>query len=317
MKSRARERVWKAAPLPPTFHAALESGNWLRALHIYQRHPYHTPPADTFDLLKAVMHYTGVGVEDVKARFNEKVRLSASLQRTQPEEVEWSVFWDALNRGDGLTISAGLAGARVTLPPSQVGMAEACAVLLKNAGADWEEKLVDSVPFATVTRANLLHVALMQKRPDVATEMLRNARVTRAELQLLWPLIAQCTWEEVLEMISACPKISVPYNKALPFILKEGCSLQRLSEHLEQARVLSDAEVVAPLLAYAVDCGDWAYVSRCVGHLVDIGKITASARDAFDHLCKLHSPKKVCRRLREHHIELSDMTIEDLESLKF
>lgn len=317
MSFRVRERAWKAAPLPASFHAALESGNWQRALHIYQRHPYHTPPADTFDLLKSIMHHTGVGVEDVKARFNEKIRLSASLQRATAEEVEWPVFWAALNNGDGATISAALEGARMRKTSMQVGMAEACAVLLKSAGADWEAQLVDSVPFVTVTRCNLVHLALLQKRPDVATEMLRNVRLTQSEVASLWPLMSRCTWEQVLEMISACSKNSVPYNVALPFILRQGCDLQTLSEHLEQARVLGDADVVAPLLAYAVDIQDWSYVDRCVGHLVDIGKITASARDAFDHLCKLHDPQQVCRRLAEHHVELSDMTIEDLESLKF
>jgi hypothetical protein len=317
MSSRIRERAWKAAPLPPSFHAALEAGNWERALHIYQRHPYHTPPADTFDLLKAIMHYTGVGAEDVKARFNEKIRLSASLQRTTAEDVEWSVFWEALNKGDGPTISAAFNGARVRAPSAQVGMAEACAVLLRHAGAAWEEQLVDSVPFAVVSRCNLVQVALMQKRADVAVEMMRNARLTRGELVSLWPLMSQCTWEQVLEMISACPKISVPFHEVLPFVLKQGCSLQTLSEHLEQARVLGDADVVAPLLSYAIDVGDWPYVGRCVGHLVDIGKIAGSARDAFEHLCKLHGPQLVCRRLAEHHVELSDMTIEDLESLKF
>ncbi|KPI87021.1 hypothetical protein ABL78_3886 [Leptomonas seymouri] len=317
MKSRVRERAWKAAPLPLSFHAALESGNWQRALQIYQRHPYHTPPVDTFDLLKTVMHYTGVGVEDVKARFNEKIRLSVTLQRATAEEVEWSLFWEALNKGDGATISAAFKAARVTAPSAQVCMAEACAVLLKNAGAAWEEQLVDSVPFVTVTRCNLVHVALLQKRADVATEMMRNVRMTHTELLTLWPLISQFTWERVLEIISACPKSSVPYHEALPFILRQGCSLQKLSEHLEQARVLGDADVVAPLLSYAVEEGDWSYVDRCVGHLVDIGKITASARDAFDHLCKLHGPQQVCRRLAEHHVELSDMTIEALESLKF
>ncbi|KPA83439.1 hypothetical protein ABB37_03068 [Leptomonas pyrrhocoris] len=317
MKQHARERAWKAAPLPASFHAALESGNWQRALHLYQRHPYHTPPADTFDLLKSIMHYTGVGVEDVKARFNEKVRLSAALQRTKAEDVEWSLFWEALNKGDGATISAAFRGARVTTPVAQVSMAEACAVLLQAAGAEWEEKLVNSVPFVTVTRCNLLEIALLQKRPDVAVEMLRNTRMSRAELIALWPLISQCTWEQVLDMISACPKKAVPYHEALPFILKQGCSLQKLSEHLEQARVLGDADVVAPLLSYAVDVGDWSYVDRCVGHLVDIGKITASARDAFDHLCNLHGAQQVCRRLAEHHVELADMTIEDLESLMF
>ncbi|KAG5472538.1 hypothetical protein LSCM1_03940 [Leishmania martiniquensis] len=314
---RGQEKIWKAAPLPQSFHASLEAGNWLRALQIYQRHPYHTPPADTFDLLKAVMHFTGVGVEDIKARFNEKLRLSASLQRRKFEEVEWSLFWEALNKGDGKMISAALMGASVSGASQQIGMAEACAVLLKGAGPEWHTRLVDDLPFSTVTRCNLLHAALAEKRPDVAAEMLSHARVVRADLNSLWPLMSQCTWEEVLRMISACPKNAVPYNKVLPFILKDGCSLQTLSEHLEHARVLGDADVVAPLLAYAVEMGNWSYVERCVDHLVDIGKITPSARDAFGHLCKLHGPKRVCQRLLEHHVSLCDMTIEDLESLRF
>ncbi|CAG9578555.1 conserved hypothetical protein [Leishmania major strain Friedlin] len=314
---RGQERIWKAAPLPQAFHAALESGNWLRALQLYQRHPYHTPPADTFDLLKAIMHYTGVGIEDVKVRFNEKMRLSASLQRRKSEEVEWSLFWEALNKGDGKMISEALSGASVSGATQQIGMAEACAVLLKGAGKEWHTRIVDDLPFSTVTRCSLLHAALAEKRPDVAAEMLSHARVTRSDLSSLWPLMAKCTWEEVLRMISACPKNAVPYNQALPFILKQGCSLQTLSEHLEHARVLGDADVVAPLLAYAVEMEDWPYVERCVGHLVDIGKITPSAREAFGHLCKLHGPKRVCHRLMEHHVELSSMTIEDLESLRF
>lgn len=59
------------------------------------------------------MHYTGVGVNDVKNRFNEKVRLSVILQRKTIEEVEWGVFWDGLNKGDGKTISAALSGAHI------------------------------------------------------------------------------------------------------------------------------------------------------------------------------------------------------------
>lgn len=313
----SRDKIWKAVPLPHTFHAALESGDWLRALHLYQRHPYHTPPADTFDLLKVIMHYTGVGVDDVRARFNEKVRLSAILQKKAPEEVEWSLFWEALNNGDSKTISAAISGAHVNSAAQHIAVAEACAVLLKSSGEHWEERLVDGVPFATVTRSNLVHVALSEQRWDVAMELLRNVRLTRSDMTTLWPLMKQFSWEKVLGMISACPKVSVPYQQALPHILRGGCSLQILSEHLEQARVLGDADVVAPLLEYAVDTEDWGYVERCVGHLVDIGQITAAARDAFLHLCKLHGEKRVCRRLLEHHVQLSDITIKDLESLKF
>lgn len=317
MRSRGLEKVWKAVPLPQAFHTALESRDWLHALQLYQRHPYHAPPVDTFDLLKTVMHCTGVGVDDVKGRFNEKVRLTAILQRTTPEEVEWSVFWDALNKGDGKTISAALAGAHIGSAAQQIAVAEACAVLLKAIGENWEERLVDSTPFATVTRCNLINIALTERRPDVATEMLRHLRLVRSDVATLWPLMERFTWQEVLEMISACPKNSVPYHKVLPFILRQGCSLQTLSEHLEQARVLGDVDVVAPLLDYAVETENWPYVQRAVEHLVDIGQVTSAARNAFDHLCKLHGPKRVCQNLRDHRVELKRLTIKDLETLRF
>lgn len=310
------ERGWNAAPLPMPFHVALESGDWKRALHIYQRHPFHAPPADTFDLLKTVMHATGIGMSDVKSRFSEKVRLSSLLQRKTSEEVEWGLFWKALNQGDGNTISAAFAGASVSSSTQQIALAEACAVLLKGTGATWHEKLIDNMPFATVTRRNLVHVALSSQRWDVAIEMLRHVRLSRGDLTTLWPLMTQFSWDKVLLLISACPKNSVPYNAALPFILQSGCSLQALSEHLEQARVLSDADVVAPLLSYAVEVKDWNYVKRGVAHLVDIGQITSTVHKTFEHLCLLHGWDTVCERLRSHRIDLSTMTIENLESLK-
>ncbi|KAG8343730.1 hypothetical protein TRVL_05443 [Trypanosoma vivax] len=315
-KRQPAEKVWKAVPLPQQFHTSLETGDWMKALHVYQRHPYHAPPVDTFDLLKAVMHATGVGVDDVKSRFNEKIRLSAILQRKAPDEVEWAVFWEALNNGDSKTISAALMGARLSSVSQQVATAEACAVLLKFAGNNWEEKLVESFPFATVTRCNLVHVALAQKRWDVAVELLRTVRVTRSDVVTLWPLIKELDWEKALMLISACPKNSVPFDLALTHILRGGCSLQQLSEHLENARVLGDVDVVAPLLSHAVEVGDWDYVGRGMEHLVDIGQITQPAREVFDHMLKIHGAEKVCKRLLENRIPLHRITVEMLESLK-
>lgn len=317
MRSRGvTEKVWRAAPLPPSFHTALEAGDWLRALQVYQRHPYHAPPNDTNDLLTAVMHHTGVGVDDVKSRFNEKIRLSAILQRRTAEGVEWGAFWEALNNGDGKTISAAMLGASISSSVHQIGVAESCAVLLKHAGADWEDRLVDSTPFTTVTRSNLVHAALSMSRYDVAVELIRQVRLHRADVATLWPLMKQATWEEVLQMISACPKNSVPYDQVLPFVLRRGCSLQILSEHLEQARVLGDVDVVAPLLSYAAEEGNWDYVDRGVEHLVDIGQITEAARQAFAHLCKLHGHGRVCQTLKDHRVEIVDLTIERLEMLR-
>ncbi|EPY29342.1 hypothetical protein STCU_04604 [Strigomonas culicis] len=128
--------------------------------------------------------------------------------------------------------------------------------------------------------------------------------------------MTQNSWERVLHLISACPKSSVPYSRALPFILRDGCSLQLLSEHLEHARVLGDVDVVSPLLDYAVQIKDWEYVNRCLEHLVEIGHVTCAAKTAFTHLCNLHGEAKVCRLLKEHSIRLADMSIENLESLK-
>lgn len=313
---RAPERVWRAVPLPQAFHTALESGDWRKALQLYERHPYHTPPIDTFDLLRSIMHATGVGVADVKRRFNEKIRLSEALQKKTTEEVEWGAFWHALNNGDGKTISAAIKGASINGTGPQIAMAEACAVLLKSAGEDWEERLIESVPFGTTTRSNLVQVALKEGRWDVAIEMLRTVLLPKAEMKALWPVMAQFSWEQVLGMISACPKYAVPYDSAIPFILNSGCSLQRLSEHLEQGGVLSDVDVVGPLLTYAESRKDWDYVNRCIDHLQEIGHLTPAVAGTYRQLTKLHSTEKVCKALRAHRVRLSDMTIENLEALK-
>lgn len=313
---RQPERVWRAVPLPQAFHTALESGDWLRALFMYEKHPYHTPPIDTFDLLRTMMHATGVGVSDVKRRFNEKIRLSEALQKKTTEEVEWSTFWHALNNGDGKTISAAIRGASINGTGSQVAMAEACAVLLKSAGENWEERLIESVPFGTTTRSNLVQVALKEGRWDVATEMLRTVLLPKAEMKSLWPVMAQFSWEKVLGMISACPKYAVPYESALPHILQNGCSLQRLSEHLERCGVLSDVDVVAPLLSYAEMIKDWDYVNRCIDHLQEIEHLASPVVNTYHQLTRLHSTEKVCKALRANRVRLSDMTIENLEGLK-
>eukprot|EP00796_Vickermania_ingenoplastis_P006065 gene6065-4364_t len=284
-----QERVWRAVPLPQAFHTALESGDWVKALQLYEKHPYHTPPIDTFDLLRSIMHATGVGVADVKRRFNEKIRLSEALQHKTSEEVDAS---------------------------GQIAMAEACAVLLKGAGDDWEERLIESVPFGTTTRSNLVQVALKEGRWDVAIEMLRTVLLPKSEMKTIWPVMAQFSWEKVLGMISACPKYAVPYESALPHILNSGCSLQRLSEHLEQAGVLGDVEVVTPLLAYAESCKDWDYVNRCIDHLQEIGHLAPAVVRTYHQLTRLHSTAKVCKALRAHRVRLSEMTIENLEALK-
>ncbi|CCD12162.1 unnamed protein product [Trypanosoma congolense IL3000] len=315
-KKQSTEKVWKAVPLPYQFHTSLETGDWMRALHAYQRHPYHAPPVDTFDLLKAVMHATGVRVEDVKSRFNEKIRLSAILQKKTPEEVGWEVFWQALNKGDSKTISAALMGARLSSVVQQIATAEACAVLLKSAGENWTKVLVDDFPFATVTRCNLVQVALLLERWDVAVELLKHVRVTRSDMIMLWELFEKFDWEKTLMLISACPKNSVPFDRALSHILRSGCSLRHLSEHLENAKVLGDADVVAPLLAYAVEIKDWEYVGRGMDHLVDIGQITQPAREVFEHMGKIHGTERVCRRLSENGIPLHRITVERLEGLK-
>lgn len=288
----------------------------MTALQLYERHPYHTPPIDTFDLLRTIMHATGVGVGDVKRRFNEKIRLSEALQRKTTEEVEWATFWHALNNGDGRTISAAIRGASISGTTAQIAMAEACAVLLKSAGEDWEERLIERVPFGTTTRSNLVQVALKEGRWDVATEMLRTVLLPKAEMKALWPVMAQFSWEQVLGMISACPKYAVPYENALPYILESGCSLQRLSEHLEQGGVLGDVDVVAPLLTYAESTKDWDYVNRCIDHLQEIGHLAPAVVRTYHQLTRLHSTEKVCQGLRANRVRLADMTIENLEALK-
>ena len=148
---RTRVKVWRATPLPFEFQLALDTGEWEKALSLYLRHPYHAPPTDTFDLLKLIMHRTGARVEDIKQRISDKIKLAVSLQKQVPEEVEWGTYWDALNRGDSKTISMALSGAKISGVTNQIGVAEACAVLLKSCGKNWRNELVDRAPFGTAT----------------------------------------------------------------------------------------------------------------------------------------------------------------------
>ncbi|CUG91109.1 Hypothetical protein, putative [Bodo saltans] len=307
--------VWRAAPLPLEFHLALETGDWQKALRSYQSHPFHAPPVDTFDLLKLVMHSTGVRMEDVKSRFSEKVKLASSLQRRVLDEVEWAKFWEALNQGDSKVISQALAGAKVHGIAQQIGVAEACAVLIKSSGQQWKDDIVESVPFGTVTRNNLVTVALERQRWDVAVELLRNIRLSKADVSSLWPLIATFEWQHALLIVSNCVKSAVPFETVLPHLLDDGCDLSMLSEHLERASVLGDVDVVAPLLAHAAKTEQWDYVDRAMDHLADIGTISDATFRAFQRMCSLHGTGAVCRRLQESDIPLHSVTMDVLEQL--
>lgn len=306
---------WRAAPLPLEFHLALETGDWQKALRAYQSHPFHAPPVDTFDLLKLVMHSTGVRMEDVKSRFSEKVKLASSLQRRVLDEVEWAKYWEALNQGDSRVISQALAGAKVHGVSQQIGVAEACAVLIKASGTQWKQDIVESVPFGTVTRNNLVTVALERQRWDVAVELLRNIRLSKADVSSLWPLIATFPWSHALLIVSNCVKSAVPFETVLPHLLEDGCDLSMLSEHLERASVLGDVDVVAPLLAHAAKTEQWDYVDRAMDHLSDIGTISDATFRAFQRMCTLHGTATVCRKLQEADIPLHYVTMDTLEQL--
>lgn len=314
---RASSSNWKASPLPFEFHLALDVGDWQKSLRCYAAHPFHCPPVDTYDLLKLVMHQTGVRMEDVKSRFSEKIKLSTSLQRKIPDEIEWEAFWEALNIGDSKTISAALTGARIHGVSQQIGVAEACAVLLKSSGKNWKQEIVESSPFGTVTRNNIVTLALEQQRWDVAVDLLRHIRLSKSDVASLWPLVATFPWQQALLMVSNCAKSAVPFGTVIPHLLDDGCGLGMLSEHMEQACVLGDIDVVAPLLAHAVKTENWEYVERAMDHLSDIGTITEASLKTFQHMCSLHGTAKVCQKLTESEVALHSVTIEILEELKF
>lgn len=309
--------AWKASPLPLEFHLALESAEWEKALRMYGSHPFHCPPVDTFDLLKLVMHATGVRVEDVKSRFSDKIKLVSTLQKRIPDEVEWGQFWEGLNNGESKVISQALAGAKILGVSQQIGVAEACAVLLKSSGATWKQQIVESVPFGTVTRNNLVTVALERARWDVAVELLRNIRLSKQDVSSLWPLMSAFPWQHALLMVSNCVKSSVPFHMVITHLLEDGCELGMLSQHLEAAGVLGDVDVVAPLLAYAVTNGCWSYVERGMEHLCDIGTVSAAALAAFHRMCQLHGTNVVCKKLTEMGTPLHFVSIEVLERMRF
>eukprot|EP00758_Cryptobia_borreli_P005676 Tbor_TRINITY_DN4960_c0_g1::TRINITY_DN4960_c0_g1_i1::g.9854::m.9854 len=314
---RRQTRAWRAAPLPFAFHAALDEGRWEAALSLYHAHPYHCPPVDTYDLLKAIMHNTGVTSGIVKHRFGDKVRVAMSLQRKHAEEVDWELYWTALNNGDSKTISMALSGCKVGGVSSQVGVAEACAVLLRSSGRNWKHDLVDSAPYGTVTKSNIIGIALQRSRWDVACEILGSTKVTRQDVSGLWPLVSTLQWELSLRVIGMCPKASVPFEEVIPHLLESGCDIVTLSEYLENSKVLGDSVVVAPLLKKAIEMENWGFVRRCMEHLMDIGSLSSMAHRTLLHLFNKHGEKTVCRQLADKGIPLHSVTIELLEECSF
>lgn len=306
--------MWKPAPLPIAFHASLESGNWLAALKAYYGHQFHAPPVDTFELLKMVMHKTGVKAEDVESRFETKIRMRFGTQKRAIDQVDWATFWHALNSGDSRVISHALDGAKIQGVMSQTGVAEACAVLLKSQ-PDWQRSLIDEVPFSSVTKNNLLTVSLECGRWDVAVEFLQHAKFSRGDVMNVWPLVSNFSWSVALSFVLRCSKQAVSFDVVLPHLLKQGCGLQLLSEHLERANCLADPIVVAPLLSHAVTQHDWNFVSRAMEHLHDLGAISAAAHRVFVHLCGVFGTGNVVRRLRAAKVELHEVTVEALEEL--
>lgn len=310
-------RAWRAVPLPFDFHASLDDGDWQKALSFYHAHPFHSPPVDTFDMLKSIINATSVKAEHIKRRFGDKVRISLSLQKRQAEEVDWELFWTALNNGDSKTISMALAGARIGGVSSQVGVAEACAVLLRCSGKKWKQELVDSSPYGTVSKSNIVGASLGLGRWDIACEILSHTKVTKQDMVGLWSSVASLQWEQSLRVISMCPKYAVPYEEFIGHLLTNGCDLVTLSEFLESAKVLGDPSVVAPLLKEASRVENWPFALRCMEHLVDIGSVSVMAHKTFLHLCEKHTIKKVVGTLDDKGIPLQALTIEVLEECSF
>lgn len=311
-------RTWKPVPLPLDFQLALESGNWAKALKIYQGHPYTAPPLDTFELLKVLFYRTPLSFASVRQRFEAKVKINLAMKQRAPEQIEWGIFWEALNKGDSRVVSMSLSGARVTGLTNQCGVAEACAVLLRTEGREWRENLVENLPFSTVTANNLVSTTFVRGRWDLALEILDHIRLSRSDVANLWPTVACFHWSVALAFVTAVPRHAVPFDKTIPSLLENGCSLPVLAEHMERSKALNDVNVVAPLLEHAVHVEkDYDFAERCMQHLVDIDAISHAAMAFFGQLCETYTTEKVFKVLAQAGIPLHKLSVENLEALRF
>jgi hypothetical protein len=315
--SKAVSKHWRAAPLPFEFHLALDNNKWEDALRVYQLHPYHTAPADTYDLLKQIMYNTKAQVDVIKQRFQAKLKLAVNMQKRAAEEIDWATYWTALNSGDSKTISMALCGAKLMGVATQIGVAEACAALLKASDKNWHRHIVEEMPFSTVTRSNLVMTCMTRGRWDLACEMMRWVKLTRPEVSSLWTVVEEkFTWTQALLIMGHLNKIAVPYSTCIPHILENGCSLELMSQHLEFFKVLGNSDAVSPLLNHAIKKKDWEFVAKGVEHLSDIGIVTQAAHRAFKHLCGQSSVEMVCTALDRRGIPLHHITVELLEEVK-
>src|SRR5689334_10065602 len=97
MKNLRKMGAWRPVPLPLQFHLKLEAGDWQAAFLAYKAHNFNAPPIDTYELLKIMLTRTVVNVEDVKQRFERDEKMKLAKMKRTPEQIEWNLFWDALN----------------------------------------------------------------------------------------------------------------------------------------------------------------------------------------------------------------------------
>jgi len=294
---------------------ALDRGDWMEALGFYHQHQFHAPPIDTFELLKIILHKTGVKIDEIRHRFESKVKLTAHLEKRAPEPVEWATFWMALNDGDSRTIATALTGARILGIQNQTGVAEGCAVLIHCLSSEWRTKIVDSTVYGTVTKNNLISVALENNRWDIALEILQHARIGRGEIVNFWPQVNSLSWEVALHFLCRSPKGTLPFDVVIPKLLSRGCPLKLLAEILESVKSLNDVNAVVHLAEHAMNVGDVEFVKRCVEHLSDLGYISSSTLDVFAQLCSRMSPEVVIEKFRAAQLPLHKMSVEILERL--
>lgn len=324
---RIASKTWRPLPLPLTFHNALDTGHWTDALSIYNANSSHVPVMDTYELLRAILINTSLSVGAVKHRFESRMKAQQATKRRPPEEIEWNTFWEALNNGDSRTISMSLSGARVVGVDSQMRIAEACAVLLHHRKENWYETLVDNVPFATVTANNLVAIAIREKRPDVALEMLPHLKLSRSDAVTLWPTVKTLGWQTALEFFfGGCRPFAADFVDDL---LGLGADITIIAEMLERAKLLQDKRLVSKLIINVAtrdsdpskyhkkaSLSTEEFVKRCFEHLGDLDCIPEATLRAVLHKMDAVGCKALVQTLVAENVQPHELTMVKLEAMR-
>ena len=280
----------------------------MEALRVYCAHPWRAPPADTYELLKLIMRETKISSADLSVQFRAQVK---KVQSTQMKtEMPWEEFWDTVGKGEILSASKALSTSKSITGAEKTNFVILCGKLLEAVGLDGLKKM----PFAYVTKTNIITAALEKDHFPLAIHMLELCSIQRKDAEAIWPIVAKYSWQQGLQFIQHFKKSSITKDFLL-CLLEKGTPLMLIVSYLEYNGGLNQKAIIDALIEHAISIKDYEFVKKGIAHLEDIDLIAPQVHKAFLHHAELYTLEKVCDGVMRNNCKFSELTVEKIERM--